>query len=236
MASAVPNLLSPTCHSEPASAVRNLLFRRLPNVSRFSRRGIPREDMASAVPKLLSPTCHSESASAVRNLLFPPPAPRLVVLARRGTPPEGMASAVPNLLSPACHSESASAVRNLLFPPPAHVSLFLRERAIPRGARCAAAPPWPWMRDVAAPAENGLPATCFLGGWGEGRWNFGLSGSVDRLNRVGGRLITGSLGRPAAGWRLRSEARRRPSRPARGLPQIPWGGSLGAGRWECRSP
>src|SRR5439155_18953364 len=53
----------PTCHSESASAVRNLLHR-------------------FVIPNPLPPRCHSESASAVRNLLFPP-----VVSGTRGGAP-----------------------------------------------------------------------------------------------------------------------------------------------------
>ena len=52
----------PTCHSESASAVWNLLHR-------------------FVIPNPLPPRCHSESASAVRNLLFPP-----VVSRKRGVP------------------------------------------------------------------------------------------------------------------------------------------------------
>src|SRR5205807_10226178 len=53
----------PTCHSESASAVRNLLHR-------------------FVIPNPLPPRCHSESASAVRNLLCPP-----VVSGTRGGAP-----------------------------------------------------------------------------------------------------------------------------------------------------
>jgi hypothetical protein len=84
-----------TCHSEPALAVRNLLF----PLSCHS-------ESALAVRNLLFPlSCHSEPALAVRNLLFPLSCHSESALAVR------------NLLFPlSCHSESALAVRNLLFP------------------------------------------------------------------------------------------------------------------------
>src|SRR5207247_7080887 len=57
------SLLSNTCHSESASAVRNLLFARVPILSRSLRKG---GDFFRAVEQnLLSNTCHSESALAV---------------------------------------------------------------------------------------------------------------------------------------------------------------------------